>query len=77
MKSLRTTIATDQLSPIFTRCTLVIIDVGLHKEILIINRPAAGLNRMQTVWMLYSICEWLPLVVKDAFNSLGSSLGLL
>lgn len=77
MKSLRTTIATDQLSPIPTHCTFIIIDVGLHKEILIINRPAEGLNRMQTVWLRYSICEWLPLVVKDAFNSLGSSLGLL
>lgn len=46
MKSLRTAVAADQLSPILTCCTLVIVDVGLHGEILIINRPAAGLNSM-------------------------------
>lgn len=77
MKSLRTAVTADQLSPILTCCTLVIIDVGLHREILIINRPAAGLNSMETLWTLYSICEWLLLVVKNALNSFGSSVGLL
>lgn len=77
MKSLRATITTDQLASILTRCTLIIVDVRLHREISITRRPAAGMKTMKGAWMLYSFRGWPPLVATDALNSFGSSLGLL
>lgn len=77
MKSLRATITTDQLSSILTHCTLVIVDVSLHTEILIIHGPTAGRKNMKAAWMLYSICGWLPLVVEGVLNNFESSLGFL
>lgn len=76
MESVRAAVATDQLSSIFTHGTLVIVEVSLHRQILIIHRPTAGTKNMAAVWRLYSICEWLSLVVKDALNSFGSFVGL-